>query len=116
MSEKIEAELRAIREEIRKLSERVGVPVPRVVRFPHAAKLLDISMTKLKGLVRGMEIMTVPVGDRRMIPMSEIDRMSRSFVTPKQGRTVRERKSKAMPTYLEEAEKLAAGLRKRRKR
>ncbi len=116
MSEKNEAELRAIREEIRKLSERVGVPVPRVVRFAHAAQLLDISLTKLKGLVRGMEIMTVPVGDRRMIPMSEIDKVARSFVTPKQGRPVRERKSKTAPSYLEEAEKLAAGMRKRRKR
>ena len=72
---KFEALLEDIRNRIERLEERLQ-PRPTVMTYPAAAKLLGVSATKVKRMVRSGELRTALVGKTKMVPLSEIERLS----------------------------------------
>lgn len=91
--ESIEAQLR----EIRRLLEgdRSGVQ-QLAFSVPEAAVMLGCKLTKMRRLLRTGAVATVTVGDREMVPRSEIDRI----LTPT-------RKSTGKPSDVKRREKFA---------
>lgn len=72
---KFEALLEDIRARIERLEDRLQ-PRPSVMSYPAAAKLLGVSPTKVKRMVRSGELRTALVGKTKMVPLSEIERLS----------------------------------------
>lgn len=74
------SQLKQIREEIGRIAERLverpGGTLPRVLTKDQAAKQLSISVRKLRGLIRDGLVVTVPIGRRNLIPLSEVERMA----------------------------------------
>lgn len=73
--EGIEAQLELMRKIIERLEERLA-PEPTVLTFPKAAARLGVGLTKLKQLVKSGQLRPALVGEVKMIPMSEIHRLS----------------------------------------
>lgn len=73
--EGIEALLKDMRDRIEKLEERLQ-PEPTVMTFPKAAARLGVGLTKLKELVKKGQLRPALVGEVKMIPLSEIHRLS----------------------------------------
>ena len=92
----IEMELQGIRAELARLRETVAKPLPTVLRQQRAAKELDVSLSKLKQLIRSHQILTVVVGKTKMVPLSEIRRLSAPVVTTRKGRALAARAVKEM--------------------
>jgi excisionase family DNA binding protein len=74
MSVLLEQQLAELREDVKRLLSRAETP--RVMRYEKAAKLLDCSVSKVRSLIRDGEIVPVTVGGRRMVPLSEVERIS----------------------------------------
>lgn len=87
--EGIEAQLELMRQMIERLEEKIR-PEPTVLTFPKAAERLGVGLTKLKELVKKGQLRPALVGEVKMIPMSEIHRLS----TPPQERAKVEAKSR----------------------
>lgn len=51
-------------------------PTPTCLKYSDAAKRLGIGLTKLKRLIKNGELRTALVGKHRMVPLSEIERLS----------------------------------------
>lgn len=73
----VETKLDELLNEIRGLKREAGLPT--VLTKRRAAKELSIGLTKLEQLIAGGQIATCDVGDRKMVPASEIARLA----TPK---------------------------------
>ena len=114
--ERIEAELRAIRAEVR---QRLVHPEPGSYTLGGAARYLGVSRRTVARMVAGQQLLTVTIGSQPRIPASELKRL----LTP--GRT-----TPAMPELGQrprklgrrrgaagsELEKMSAGLRERQRR
>jgi hypothetical protein len=72
--ESLEKHLAELRAAVQKLLERQEAP--RVMRYEKAARLLDCSVSKVRLLVRAGDLVPVRIGGRKMIPLSEIERIS----------------------------------------
>lgn len=75
MSRDIERQLAELRNDVKKLLERAETP--RLMKYERAARMLDISTSKLKSLIRQGIITPQPLGQTRMIPLSEVERVSK---------------------------------------
>lgn len=64
--------------EVRALRDSLGGELPTVLSKRRAARELDISLSKLKGLIRRGELMTCEVGRTTMVPASEVRRIAES--------------------------------------
>lgn len=73
----LEEQLKALREDVAKLLEQREAP--RLLKYADAARMLSISPSKLKTLIRRGEIVPTLLGGRKMISRMEIDRVA----TPK---------------------------------
>jgi hypothetical protein len=62
--------------DVRALRDEVGSALPTVCSRKRAAKELDISVAKLKGMERRGQITRVPVGDGWGVPRDEILRIA----------------------------------------
>lgn len=98
MSQQIEQELAALRAEVAKLAERMpSIVLPKLFKVPLAAKHLGVSLTKMKDLIRIGDVRTVELGGRRMVPLSELERLctlpDRPMPRAKSRRTAKERAS-----------------------
>lgn len=62
--------------ELKRLAEKVESPMPPILPYRLAAQKMSIGSTKLKSMVRTGEISNCLVGQRKMIPSSEIYRLS----------------------------------------
>ncbi len=82
----------------------------RFVSKSKAARLLGIDhKTTLRDLIQDKRLLTVPVGNRRKVPMSEIERVEREgTVRSRSNRTIRQPASTDAPM----AADLAAGISK----
>ncbi len=78
----IEEELRAIRQELEVLRNRLGLPEPRAFRYQRAAELLDISLATLKRRIRAGDIVPSLIGDTKVISAAEIERVLSRRETP----------------------------------
>lgn len=109
--ERLERELAAVRRELASLRGfRAAVLPPR-----EAAKRLSIGLTKMRELMaRGapLGVQTTLVGGRKMVPASEIERLSTPLVRLARAPHGYERKQSPR----EEAAELRAALKRRRKR
>lgn len=77
MSRELRAEFKALRAEVQELRETMVLP--GVMTNKRAAKALSIGLTTLKLMIRRGQISTVAIGNRQMVPASEVRRVS----TPK---------------------------------
>lgn len=73
--DEVTIELRSIRAELRKLSEQLR-PVSKCLSPAAAAKQLGIGLTKMRQLITSGHVKTVLLGKRRMVSLSEIDRVA----------------------------------------
>jgi hypothetical protein len=64
--------------EVRALKEKVDTGLPAVLNKKRAARELDISVSKLKGMIQRGQISTCAVGDTTGISRSEIQRIAKS--------------------------------------
>lgn len=62
--------------------ERLSGP-PRLMKYAQAARMLGISPSKLKTLVRKGVIVPTKLGETKMISLKEIERVSTPRLTPK---------------------------------
>lgn len=100
MDEKVIAELRAIREELRalRLEMKSGrVSVSALVTRKEAARRLGVGPTKLRALIDSGVVMTTPLGRRRMVAVSEIERVAKTRSAPSSRASRAPSKSKAAP-------------------
>lgn len=85
--------LKALVQEIGRRMEALEArlqPEPTCLTFPAAAQRLGVGLTKLKEMVRARDIHPVLVGRVKMIPLSEIHRVSTPRAEqPKQARATR---------------------------
>lgn len=75
----VEGMLREIREELRSLRAEVRrgrVEESALLSLKDAARRLSIGTTKLRGLIKTGEILVTPLGGRRYVSASEIDRIT----------------------------------------
>lgn len=101
--EKLKAAVRAAVREI--LAEERGIPM--VMTYQRAARELDCSVTKIKGLVTDGHLLPVTIGKRKMIPRTELLRISQpDGPRPPSRRSGRPKAIRYDPTV--ESEKLAA--------
>lgn len=98
--------LTALRQDVAALRERMQAPL--VMRYERAAQMLDVSVSKLRGLIRSGEIVPVKLGGRKMVPLSELERVSR----PKLPKKLAARAPKA--SVLVDAKAYRESLKKRR--
>lgn len=102
--------------EVRSMKGQLDKKLPTVLSKKHAAQELDISLSKLKGLIRKGEIRVCEVGGTTGVPASEIRRIAESAT--RAGQPVRRSASSRRvrgpkPTDgMTEAEKIRAALRK----
>ena len=62
---------------VTELVERLdAAPLPLVMRYERAAKELDCSVSKLRAMIRAGTLRTVVVHERRMVPRSELERLT----------------------------------------
>lgn len=73
--ERFEAFLKEFGERMDRLEERLQ-PEPSCLAFPKAAQRLGVGLTKLKEMVKKGQLRPVLVGEVKMIPLSEIHRIS----------------------------------------
>lgn len=75
-------ELRQIRAALEGINKRLSKTEfethfePRTVTLQQASRLLSQGLTKTKLMIRSGELETVAVGARRMVPLSEINRLA----------------------------------------
>jgi excisionase family DNA binding protein len=105
--EPLRAEVHALavdlRAELRKLAEEMGLSLARTLTPKQAAGRLGVSTRTLWRMVANRELKTVRVGQRQMVPVDELDRLS----TPKAASPYRRRPR-------DEAEAALASLRSER--
>jgi hypothetical protein len=111
--------LKELRDEVRELRKKMSMPLPRVLTQSMAAEQLSISVSKLKGMIRAGGIATCTVGDRKMIPLTEIERIARpskdgATEAPPPPRTSGGRKKASTYDAAAEAAAIRASLRQRR--
>lgn len=87
-----------------------AAPLPLVMRYERAARELDCSVSKLRAMIRAGTIRTVVVHKRRMVPRSELERLT-AMKLPKR---MAQRAPAAKPNGATEAEAYRASLKKRR--
>lgn len=100
----VESLLREIREELRSLREemRAGlVQESALLSMKDAAKRLGVGVTKLRSLITSGEVQTTRLGGRRMVAVSEVERVSRRREEPKR-RLVERRTKVAAPASRDE--------------
>lgn len=117
--ERIEAELRAIRERLEVVLE--PSPGRACYSLAEAAKRLGVSASTLRRMVQGGELLTVQVGKVPKVPATELARVStprRTASMPEAGRPVSRTVAKALGRSAEAAKAaaLVAARRKRRQR
>lgn len=72
-----ESEVGEWRALVKELLERMeAAPLPLVMRYERAAKELDCSVSKLRAMIRAGTLRTVTVHKRRMVPRSELERLT----------------------------------------
>ncbi len=86
---------RAVQEEMRRGGE---MSPPRVLTLKEAARQLSVSLSTLKGLLRTGFVRSTTVGERRMIPRSEIERLAVPDEPVKKGRGGPRRGQRTLPT------------------
>ena len=105
----VRVELEALRSMVAQLLEQTGAERQRLFEFKDAARLLGVHPMTISKMVRLGEVLPVAVRGKRMIPISEIDRLS----SPPQAKS-----SGATPERVRydaaEASRRLAELRKRR--
>lgn len=112
-NEALLAELRSIRGELKKISDRLGSPNQDLFTMPQAARRLGIGQTKLREIVQARKLSVVTLGRRRMVPASELERLARpSAPAAKQPRALR---AKRTPAGVQDAEMLRQRSRQRQK-
>lgn len=73
--------LEQLMRDVRELREMLAAPsLPSVLTMARAAQELSISPRKLRGMVSRREVLTCEIGRVRMVPRSEIERLT----TPKE--------------------------------
>jgi len=107
--EAVRLELGALRLLVEQLLERTGVERQRLYEFKDAARLLGVHPMTISKMVRLGEVLPVSVRGKRMIPLSEIDRLSAPPQMKSSGATPERVKYDAA-----EASRRLAELRKRR--
>lgn len=80
MQRESEELLATLRELMAQVVERREMP--RLFKYPEAARLLSISPSKLKGLIRCGLIVPTVLGRTRMISLSEIERVAAPSSAP----------------------------------
>lgn len=110
-----ERELQLIRLAVQEVlkQERGTSEQPRTMRYQKAAKMLDVSVSKVKSLVKSGEIIPVWVGGRKMIPLSEIERISTPTLSGKAAKSAAVPRARFDPKA--EAAELRAALKANRK-
>lgn len=111
MERSIEEQLGEIRAEMEKLRGRIQMPLPPVLQRDQAAWALSISKSTLVAMIRrGYILQTEKIGGRRLIPLSEIERLAKP-AAPKPGG---KKPAPRAPTSLEdELEVINAAMRRR---
>lgn len=95
----VAAELRELRRAVEQVNSRLETlttEAKSVVTLGEAAKRLSIGLTKARQLVADGALLTVEIGKRQMVPVSEIARVSTP--TPKPVKGARVPRAKASPT------------------
>jgi hypothetical protein len=83
----VEEQLRAIREELVTLRERMGMPEPRAYRYEKTAEMLGVSLSHLKRLVVDGKLLPSHLGSIKVIAASEIERLLSQTKTQESSRT-----------------------------
>lgn len=76
---RVEAELRLLRLSFEKLNESLSAQLAgrqRAFKVPAAAKLCGMGLTKMRELVDSGAVLTVLLGKTRLVPVSEIERLT----------------------------------------
>lgn len=75
---RIEGELKAIRKSIEALSERMRARTleATTLSVPQAAKRLGKSLSLMRRLIAANEVLTVRIGKREAVPISELERLT----------------------------------------
>lgn len=71
--------LRLLRADVARLNSKLDVmqlPLPHLCTMKRAARELDISLRKLSALVKSGAVLAVDLGQRKMVPASEIRRVA----------------------------------------
>jgi excisionase family DNA binding protein len=76
MSIKLERAMERMRAEFERLREQIAAPDVRLFSLKDAARVLDVSLSTLVQMIRAQKILPVKLGGRRMVPASEIRRLS----------------------------------------
>jgi hypothetical protein len=80
--ERLEELLGELKEDVRRLNERVSPGKPMALTMKMAAHELSVGLSTLQGMVRKKAIETCVIGGRRMVPMSEIYRITQPARMP----------------------------------
>jgi excisionase family DNA binding protein len=102
--------------ELKKLQAKSSGPLPQVLTYKQAAEQLSVGMTKLKAMVKRLEIRPCDVGKRKMIPLTEVQRMSQPAPVKESSPRARKRRSPDRYDPKAEAAKIRAGLKSKRLR
>lgn len=85
-SPRLMAALESIRAEVATLAAHWQAAGPKALySIPTAAKKLGVGKTKLRQLIRDEVVLTVPLGAAKMVPASEITRLSTPRSRPRTG-------------------------------
>jgi hypothetical protein len=115
VEEEVREKLERIERHLLALYERTSPQLPLVVRRDHAARLLDVSPSTVKGMIRRGEIIPTQVSGRQMVPTSEIIRLATPrVVAALMSKPIGARAAKTVART--EAEKIRAAMRKSRKK
>lgn len=109
----MEAELKLLLEEIRaELGKRSHKP--EILTLKMAAHEMSVGLTKLKQMIASGHVLTVDLGGRKMVPLSEIHRLAAgTSVVGLPQSTPRPKRPRKTASLLDEAAKIDAALRKR---
>jgi hypothetical protein len=80
--ENVEQLLGELIAQVRMMSERMEPGLPLVLNKRRAARELDISPSKLKGMIQRGQISTCRVGASTGIPRAELERLARIVTDP----------------------------------
>jgi excisionase family DNA binding protein len=111
MSASFEEQLRALRQDVAKILERLEGP-PKAMSYERAAQMLGVSARKVFDLVAEGRLVPVRIGGRKKIPLSEIERLTTPEKGAKAQARVAARRKPLLRTFDAQAE--LAKLRKRR--
>ncbi len=75
MGNTLEEVLREVRDRLARMEERLQSQ-PMCLRMPDAARRLGVGLTTLKAMVDRGELRTTTVGRRRMVSLSELERLA----------------------------------------